>query len=192
MAPSSLHPLIDNGLTKGAGESFPGGKLHCLCKSNPVEVTLKGQVLHQHACGCSQCWKPAGALFSIVSVTPVDNVSVTANGNKLKVVDQNATILRHACSECGAHLYGRIEKEHAFKGLDFVHTELSSEKGWQEPQFAAFVSSLIEQGYPPEKMGEVRSKLKAVGLEPYDALSPPLMDALATYAAEKAGVKGKL
>lgn len=188
----SLHPLIDNGLTKGKGDSFPGGTLHCHCKSNPVEVTLKGNVLHNHACGCSKCWKPAGALFSIVAVTPVDNLSVTANGDKLTVVDKNATIRRHACKDCGVHLYGRIETDHAFKGLDFVHVELSDDKGWQEPQFAAFVSSLIEQGYPPEKIGEVRDKLHAVGLETYDALSPPLMDALATYTAEKAGVKGTL
>ena len=66
-----------------------------------------------------------------------------------------------------------------------MHVELSGDKGWQEPQFAAFVSSLIEQGYPAEKMGQVRQKLKDVGLEPYDALSPALMDALATHAAKK-------
>ncbi|KIW14724.1 S-(hydroxymethyl)glutathione synthase [Exophiala spinifera] len=187
----SLHPLIDNGLTKG-NPDFSGGTLKCLCKTDPVEVKLKGNVLHQHACGCSQCWKPAGALFSIVAVIPDDQVEVTKNGNKLAIVDENATILRYACKDCGAHLYGPIKKDHAFKGLSFVHTELSDEKGWQEPQFAAFVSSLIEQGYPPEKMDEVRAKLKSVGLEPYDALSPPLMDALATFAAKKSGKLGKL
>jgi len=188
MAPS-LHPLLDNGLTKGS-DNFPGGTLRCHCAKNPVEVALKGNVLHQHACGCSQCWKPKGALFSIVAVIPDGNVQVKANGDKLAILDPNATILRHACKECGVHLYGPIEKDHAFKGLSFVHTELSDEKGWQEPQFAAFVSSLIEQGYPPENIGEVRDKLRAIGLEPYDALSPPLMDALATFAAEKSGKKG--
>lgn len=187
----SLHPLIDNGLTKGK-DDFPGGKLHCHCSTNPVEVTIEGNVAHNHACGCSLCWKPKGALFSIVGVVPVDNLKVTANEDKLQIVNKEATILRHACKDCGVHLYGRIEKDHAFKGLDFVHVELSDEKGWQEPQFAAFVSSLIEQGFDPAKMGEVRAKLKSVGLEPYDALNPPLMDALATFAAEKAGVKGKL
>lgn len=84
-------------------------------------------------------------------------------------------------------MYGRIEKDHAFKGLDFVHVELSDEKGWQEPQFAAFVSSIIEGGFQPEGMDAVRGKLRSVGLEPYDALSPPLMDALAAFAAKKAG-----
>jgi S-(hydroxymethyl)glutathione synthase len=183
--------MIDNGLTKGQAK-FPGGTLRCHCKSNPVEVELKGDVLHNHACGCSQCWKPDGALFSIVAVTPDANVTVTKNKDKLAVLDPNATILRNACKECGVHLFGPIEKDHAFKGLSFVHVELSDQKGWQEPQFAAFVSSLIEQGYPPEKMTEVREKLKSIGLEPYDALSPALMDALATFAAEKSGKRSKL
>jgi len=183
MAPS-LHPLIDNGITKGK-DDFPGGKLHCHCSSNKVEVTIKGNVLHNHACGCSQCWKPSGALFSIVAVVPADNLKVTANGDKLRILDENATILRHACKECGVHMYGPIEKDHAFKGLDFVHVELSDEKGWQEPQFAAFVSSIIEQGFDPNEMSSVRSRLNALGLQTYDVLSPPLMDALSTFAAKK-------
>lgn len=87
------------------------------------------------------------------------------------------------------HMYGRIEKPHPFHGLDFVHAELSDQKGWQEPQFAGFVSSIIEQGYPPKGMDDVRAKFKSVGLESYDALSPPLMDLIATYTAEKAGVR---
>jgi len=190
MAPS-LHPLIDNGLTKG-DPNFSGGTLKCNCKTDRVEVHLKGQVLHNHACGCSQCYKPEGALFSVVAVIPDDQVEVTKNGDKLAVVDENATILRHACKDCGAHLYGPIKKDHAFKGLSFVHVDLSDDKGWQEPQFAAFVSSLIEQGYPPEKMGEVRDRLREIGLEPYDALSPALMDALATFNAEKSGKISKL
>jgi S-(hydroxymethyl)glutathione synthase len=90
-------------------------------------------------------------------------------------------------------MFGRIEKDHPFKGLDFVHVELSDEKGWQEPQFAAFVSSIIEQGYDPEKMDEVRKTIKQKGLESYDCLSPALMDAMATWSAQQAGVlKGKL
>ena len=97
-------------------------------------------------------------------------------------------IQRHACRECGVHMFGRIEnRAHPFYGLDFVHVELSKEPCWAAPEFAAFVSSIIESGFPPARMGEVRSRLKALGLEPYDCLSPPLMDAIATHAAKAKG-----
>ncbi|KAF2017893.1 S-glutathione synthase [Aaosphaeria arxii CBS 175.79] len=186
MAALNIHPSINNGLTKG-DPNFKGGKLQCHCKSSPVEVTLGGNVLHNHACGCSKCWKPAGSLFSVVAVIPRDQLKVTANGDKLKIVDSSAVIQRNACKDCGVHLFGRIENEHPFHGLDFVHVELSNEKGWQEPQFAAFVSSIIEQGFNPARIDDVRSKLKSTGLETYDALSPPLMDAIATWTAKKNG-----
>jgi S-(hydroxymethyl)glutathione synthase len=185
--PASLHPLLDGGLKKGSS-NFSGGTLKCRCKSSPVEVKLNGNVLHNHACGCSKCWRPEGALFSVIAVIPRDQVSVTANSNKLKVIDASAAIQRNACTECGVHLFGRIEQDHPFKGLDFVHVELSEEKGWQEPQFAAFVSSIIEQGLvAPEDAPKVREQLKSIGLESYDALSPPLMDAIATYSAKQSG-----
>jgi S-(hydroxymethyl)glutathione synthase len=188
----SLHPLLDNGITKGS-TNFSGGKLHCYCTNNKVEVTLGSNVLHNHACGCSKCWKPSGAILAVIAVIPVEKVKVTANGHKLYVIDKSLTIQRNACKECGVHLFGRIERDHAFKGLDFVHVELSDQKGWQEPQFAAFVSSIIEQGYDPEGMDEVRKTLKQKGLESYDCLSPALMDALATWSAKETGMlKGKI
>lgn len=68
-----------------------------------------------------------------------------------------------------------------------MHVELSKDKGWQEPQFAAFVSSIIEQGFDPKGMDEVRGRFKELGLETYDSLSPPLMDAIATWTAKKSG-----
>ena len=87
-----------------------------------------------HVCGCTKCWKPQGANFAQIAVTGRDNVKVTANEQKLKVVDPSATIQRHACTGCGVHMYGRIEnKGHPFYGLDFVHTELSKENGWSAP-----------------------------------------------------------
>jgi S-(hydroxymethyl)glutathione synthase len=145
-------------------------------------------VAFNHACGCTKCWKPQGATFSVVGVVARDNLQVTANGQKLKVVDPSAAIQRHACSQCGVHMYGRIEnKQHPLYGFDFIHVELSKEKGWAAPQFAAFVSSIIESGVKPDQMGAIRARLKELGLEPYDCLSPPLMDLLATDAAKKKG-----
>lgn len=182
-----IHPSVDNGFP-GAMPGFSGGVLTCHCKTDPVKVKLNAQVAHNHACGCSKCWKPDGALFSVVAVVSRDKLEVIAHPEKLKVVDESATIQRHACTGCGVHMFGRIEnKEHPFYGLDFVHVELSSDKGWSPPEFAAFVSSIIEQGFDPSKMGEIRGRLKALGLEPYDALSPALMDAIATHVGKKSG-----
>jgi S-(hydroxymethyl)glutathione synthase len=183
----SIHPSIDQGVRPGAS-NFAGGTLVCRCAQDPVKVEVRGQIAHNHACGCTKCWKPDGALFSVVAVVPRDNVRVVANEHKLAVVDPSATIQRHACKMCGVHMFGRIEnKNHPFYGLDFIHPELSREIGWAAPEFAAFVSSIIESGFPPERMGEVRSRLKELGLEPYDCLAPPLMDALATHAAKSSG-----
>ena len=186
MAQPNLHPTIDNGVVAGSS-TFGGGTLSCKCATDKVVVRITGDVAHNHACGCSKCWKPEGALFSVVGVVPVDKLVVAAHEEKLHIVDSSATIQRHACKACGTHMYGRIVTDHPFKGLDFVHTELSTESGWQAPQFAAFVSSIIEQGYPADGMDAVRGKFKALGISTYDALSPALMDAIASYTAQKNG-----
>ncbi len=182
-----VHPSVDQGIKSGASD-FSGGTLRCKCSQDQVEVSVSGQTAHNHVCGCSKCWKPAGALFSQVAVVGRDNVSVTANGHKLQIVDSSAAIQRHACRDCGVHMYGRIENtEHPFHGLDFIHTELSSETGWSAPEFAAFVSSIIEAGASPDQMDGVRARLRELGLEPYDCLSPVLMDAIATHLGKASG-----
>jgi S-(hydroxymethyl)glutathione synthase len=188
MATISIHPAVDNGVQPGVA-NFSGGTLVCRCASNPVEVTVTANCAHNHVCGCTRCWKPEGALFSEVAVVPRASVSVTRNGEKLKVVDTNATIQRHACTECGVHMYGRIENtNHPFYGLDFIHPELSTEQGWAAPEFAAFVSSVIESGAPPDQMPAIRSRLRQLNLEPYDCLSPALMDVIAAHNARTSGV----
>ena len=188
MAMISIHPAVDNGVQPGVA-TFSGGTLVCRCASNPVEVTITANCAHNHVCGCTRCWKPEGALFSEVAVVPRASVNVTRNGEKLQVVDTNATIQRHACTECGVHMYGRIENaNHAFYGLDFIHPELSREAGWAPPEFAAFVSSVIESGSSPDQMPAIRARLRELKLEPYDCLSPALMDALAAHNARTSGV----
>ncbi|MGH7004029.1 MAG: S-(hydroxymethyl)glutathione synthase [Alphaproteobacteria bacterium] len=184
----AIHPLVDNGVKPG-GQQFAGGTLACKCAKDQVQVRIKGQSAHNHICGCTKCWKPDGALFSQVAVVPRANLSVIANEQKLKVVDASAAIQRHACKGCGVHMYGRIEnKSHPLHGFDFIHTELSKEGGWSAPEFAAFVSSIIESGTKPDRMTGIRARIKELGLEPYDCLSPPLMDAIATHTAKAKGV----
>lgn len=182
-----IHPAVDNGVKQGS-DSFQGGTLRCHCTDRPVEVRINAQSAHNHVCGCTKCWKPDGATFSMVAVVPRGAVEVVANGDKLKIVDEKMSIQRYACTGCGTHMYGRIENpEHPFYGLDFIHTELSSEEGWSAPGFAAFVSSVIESGVSPDRMGDIRARLTELGLPPYDALSPALMDAIATHVAKKSG-----
>lgn len=182
-----IHPAVDNGIKSG-NSNFSGGTLTCHCASNPVKVRIGAQTAHNHVCGCTKCWKPDGAVFSQIAVVSRDAVEVIENADKLEIVDASAAIQRYRCRDCGVHMYGRIEnKDHPFYGLDFVHTELSSEAGWSAPEFAAFVSSIIESGVDASRMDGIRSRLREIGLEPYDALSPPLMDAIATHVAKKSG-----
>src|SRR5688572_1858825 len=81
-----LHPSLDKGL-KAGNKKFKGGTLSCRCATEPVSVSVKGNVAYNHACGCTKCWKPEGAKFSVVAVVPRDKLTVTANGQKLHVVD---------------------------------------------------------------------------------------------------------
>lgn len=187
MANIGIHPYLDGGLKKGAGP-FAGGTLVCECTTNPVKVKIKSDIAHNHACGCTKCWKPEGAAFSIVAVAPSESVEVVENGDKLAVMDPSALIQRHACKECGVHMHGPVERDHPFKGLSFLHPERFEEDGWAEPGFAAFVSSVIESGSDPAQMGNVRDRLRELELEPYDCLSPGLMDYIATWTARKSGV----
>ena len=183
----NIHPAMNDGI-KAATDGFAGGTLTCLCSSNPVKVKIEAQTAHNHACGCTQCWKPEGAMFSQVAVVSREKVSVIENADKLEIVDASQAIQRYACKECGAHMYGRIEDtSHPFYGLDFIHTELSNESGWSQPEFAAFVSSVIETGVTPDDMGAVRDRLADLGLPTYDCLSPALMDAIATHVAKASG-----
>jgi len=188
MAKVAIHPTVDDGVKPGSSD-FKGGTLTCKCADAPVTVKIDGNVAFNHVCGCTKCWKPDGALFSLVAVVSRDKLSVTANAQKLKIVDNSAVIQRYACTGCGVHMYGRIEnKAHPFYGLDFVHVELSKDAGWAAPDFAAFVSSIIEAGAKPDQMGAVRARLKELKLEPYDCLSPALMDLIATSTAKSKGL----
>jgi S-(hydroxymethyl)glutathione synthase len=187
--PIKIHPMVDDGVKKGS-TGFDGAELVCMCADRPVRVRISSQVAHNHACGCTKCWKPKGAGFSVVAVVPSDKIEVLENGDKLGVVDPSALIQRHACKACGVHLYGPVERpNHPFTGLSFIHPELFTAGGAAEPTFAAFVSSIIEGGgAKPDEMPAVRARLTELGLPPYDCLSPGLMDYIATFTAKASGV----
>src|ERR1700716_4696771 len=94
-----IHPSVDNGVKKGSG-NFAGGTLVCKCKDKPVKVAITGDVAHNHACGCTKCWKPDGAVFSVVAVVSRENETVLEDGDKLQIVDATAAIPRYACNSC--------------------------------------------------------------------------------------------
>ncbi|MDX2507913.1 MAG: GFA family protein, partial [Gammaproteobacteria bacterium] len=96
----NIHPSMNKGI-KAATNGFAGGTLTCLCSSNPVKVKIGAQTAHNHACGCTQCWKPEGAMFSQVAVVGRDSVAVLENEDKLAIVDASQAIQRYACKECG-------------------------------------------------------------------------------------------
>src|SRR5258708_19328415 len=155
-----IHPSIDGGVKKGSG-NFAGGTLVCKCKDKPVKVVIKGDVAHNHACGCTKCWKPEGANFSLVAVVPRDNVKVTENGDKLQIVDTSAAIQRYACKVCGTHMYCPTHnKSPPFYGLDFIHPELFTEGDCEAPGFAALVSSVIESAVDPSVIHGLTTRLK--------------------------------
>ncbi len=191
----SIHPAVDSGIKAGPDKTGlwgylnnqpkPGGTLSCKCANNPVVLKVTVQALHNHLCGCTQCWKPEGALFSQVAVVPRDKLSVIKNAEKLKILDENAPIQRHVCKDCGTHKFGRVEDEsHHFYGLDFIHVELSKDAGWPPIQFAGFVPSIVDSGTDPAELDEVRKQIRVLGLEPYDEFSPQLNDFIASRSSE--------
>lgn len=175
----SLHPAVDGGARDAA--SGPLGVLRCGCAVDPVEVRVDAVPAHNHLCGCTQCWRPAGALFAMIAVVPAGATTVLSNGDKLAVVDAGKPIHRHACRECGVHMIGRVgDADHHFFGLEFVHPERAAGAA-PRPEFAGFVSSVIDSGASPTAMVAVRKRLHELGIPACDAFSPELMDLIAWH-----------
>ena len=178
-APVNLHPAVDSG--KATLHSDALRTLRCHCANDAVVVELAVPLLHNHLCGCSKCWKPEGASFAMTAVVPSGAMKVVEHGEKLTIVDPGQSIQRHACTACGVHMVGRVpDSDHHFYGLEFVHPELSSAPA-PVPEFAGFVSSIIEAGANPSEMEAVRGRLGKLGIAAYDAFSSELMDIIAWH-----------
>jgi len=93
---------------------------------------------------------------------------VTQNGDKLGIVDPSKTIQRHACKVCGVHMYGRIENnKHAFYGLDFVTRNCRPNRVGPRRDLRPSSPRSSRRARIGD-MGAVRSRLKELGLEPYE------------------------
>ncbi len=103
------------------------------------------------------------------------------------------TILRNACTVCGVHMHGPITNpKHAFNGLTFVHAERLQTSGWSPRDSPRSYPPSSKTGTKPEVMDGIRARLKELKLEPYDALSPQLMDLLAANAVKVKRVARRL
>lgn len=156
--------------------------LTCLCPTDRVEISLNAPIAHNHLCGCSKCWKPEGVLLAQTAVVAADAAAITSGGAKLAVVDPTQSIKRHACQICGTHMIGTVEDpEHHFYGLAFVHPELATVPATGKPEFAGFVSSIIETGTSASAMEAVRRQLGQSWIPAFDGFSPEIMDIIAYH-----------
>lgn len=170
------HPSLGS-----AAEAPEKVTLTCACATNPVSVALTAPIRHNHLCGCSQCWRPEGALFAQIAVVPAGTAEVTAGADKLIVANPGQSVESHACRDCGTHMVGRVaDRAHHFFGLDFVHPE-RADAPMPAPEFAGFVSSLIETGTDPSRMQAIRAALSRAGIPAYDSFSPEIMDMIAWH-----------
>lgn len=180
-----LHPAADGDHSSGRSEQRSGFTLRCKCSEAPVEVKIDGPAYHNHLCGCSKCWKPADALFAQIAVAAADTSHIVANGNELEVVDDRSPIRRSACRRCGVHMLGQVDDpDHHFFGLVFFHPELSDSGHLGLPEFAGFVSSLIDSLECPSQMQAIRRRLSELSIPSYDAFSPELMDIIAWHGVK--------
>ncbi|TGQ63481.1 MAG: glutathione-dependent formaldehyde-activating protein [Mesorhizobium sp.] len=181
---AALHPAVGRAVSGSPSGTFTA---RCRCASEPVEIEVNQAVAHNHLCGCSKCWKPAGAAFAQIAVVPAGSVSVVARPDKLEAVDATQKIERQRCKACGTHLLGTVsDPDHHFYGLEFVHPELATDGYQPKIEFAAFVSSLVETGTPATGMASVRAALGHAAISAYDAFSPELMDIIAWHRVKLA------
>ena len=111
-------------------------------------------------------------------------VEVTAADDGIQVIIRD----RKLGTELGNVTVPADELMSVLDGLVATHGAPTFLRSDNVPEFAAFVSSAIEGGVSPDKMGAIRARFKELKLEPYDCLSPPLMDAIATHVAKASGV----
>lgn len=175
-----LHPALES-TNEGDEDGLADAVLRCQC-DDPVQVRLSENIAHNHLCGCSQCWKPEGAVLAQTAVIANECLEVLRGAERLEVVDPKQKVSRFACSACGVHMFGRtVDPNHHFYGISFVHPELARGRAPRKPEFAGFLSSLIEKGTSPTRMHAVRKGLAEMGITPYDSFSPEIMDIIAWH-----------
>ena len=112
-----IHPAVDGGV-RPAAEGFSGGTLVCNCSDRPVKVRIGSQVLHNHVCGCTKCWKPDGGVVLVGD----DPHAITAGRPR-----QRGEVLGQVTADAPAPeglVDGQLVEEHlgALVGVGHLHT----------------------------------------------------------------------
>ena len=170
----SIHPSVDNGVNKGDPEFF-GGTLQRNCASD------KGRGDRSTATSRSTTppavaplrWKPmqGRGVLRWSAWLPRDKLAVTANAGKLGIVDEKATIQRHA-GRAAARTCTAASRTGTTRSTGSISsTRTRRSQGWEEPRLAAFVSH--HRGRRREARADGRRRAaNELGLPPYDALQP--------------------
>ena len=173
-----LHPSIDKGLKAGA-KKFKGGTLTCHCAADPVTVAIKGNVAHNHACGCTKCWKPDGRQV------------LRRRGRRPRQPRghcERAEAARRRCQRRHpAPRLHRLRRAHVrpHREHQLTRSSASTSCTWSCRRTRAgpsrvrglrVVDHRRRASPSPKEMTKIRARLKKLRLAPYDCLSPPLMD----------------
>ena len=184
----AIHPAVDHGVQPGA-QSFAGGTLVCQCADRPVKVRVASQSAHNHVCGCTKCWKPEGALFSIVAVVPRDKVRVnrTAEAEDRRSLGDNSALRLHGAAACTCMAGSKTRDIRSMVSISSI-PNCPARAGLVGAGVRRFRVVRDRAGTKPDQMSGIRARLRELRLEPYDCLSPQLMDAIATHIAKAKGV----
>ena len=169
MADISIHPAVDG--AEACRQGFRGRHAALPLRDRPVEVASPRSARITTCAGARSAGSRRGAVRQ-VAVVPSDKVRVTENGDKLAIVNPNALILRHACRACGVHMHGPVERpKHPFTGLVFIHTERAGDGLGSRPG-SPRSSRRSSSRAPCPIRWPGPGRLKELGLQPYDCLSP--------------------
>ena len=184
MATISIHPAVDNGVKPGS-PSFAGGTLLCKCASNPVEVTITPRpptitCADARSAGslrarCSRKSRSCRATSSMSARTPTGSRSWTPTPRSSGMPARLAAFTCTAASRTPSiRSTGSISSTPSFRRT----------RAGRPPNSPRSSPPIIESGARRIRCGAVRARLKELRLEPYDCLSPALMDAIATHVAK--------
>ena len=188
MAEITIHPAVDEGVKPGA-KDFAGGTLRCHCATDPVEVRITG-MRAQPRVRLHEVLEAEGGAVLAGGGRPArqgagDQERRQAEGGRPERADPAPRLPRVRRAHARP---GRARRNIPSPGWSSSTPSCRRNRAGRPPDFAAFVSSIIESGDRAREDGRDPRAAEGAGPAPYDWLSPGLMDYIATYTAKASGV----